>query len=379
MKFVEDTELAGARITKDGYLVADVKCARTGIQHYAGYELGKPEIDVVSIYRPEDAVFSKDSLTTFVGKPVTDNHPSIPVNADNWKDYAVGSIGEGVLREGEFVRVPITLMDKSIVDKVRAGKREISMGYEMDLHWQEGVTQDGEKYHAIMDNLKMNHLAIVDRGRAGHECRVGDDKTIKWGTAPTLTIDKGDRPMADNLKTVAVDGLSVTTTEQGAQAIDKLMKDKQQLETSLSAKDKEHETALADKDKELATKDAKIAELEGKLLDDAALDAKVKDRADLIATASKIAKDADFTGLSDADIRKTAVTAVRGEDSVKDKSDAYIQAAFDLAVESVSDKSNANDDDPVRKALKSRDTSNPSDDNGQDAYEKRLADAWKTK
>lgn len=37
MKFIEDGKIAGARLTKDGYLVANVRCARIGIQDYDGY------------------------------------------------------------------------------------------------------------------------------------------------------------------------------------------------------------------------------------------------------------------------------------------------------------------------------------------------------
>jgi hypothetical protein len=373
MRFVEDVSLSGVRMTHDGYMVADVKCARSGIQQYAGWELGKPAMDVVNVFRPEAAVFSKDSLQTFPGKPVTDNHPDEAVTSHNWKDYAVGSIGEDVLRDGEHIRVPIVLMDQGIIDKVKNGQREISMGYDMELRWETGQAPDGTEYHAVMDNLRMNHLAVVKTARAGHECRIGD--ASNWGAAPLHIADKKGSQMADKLRQVMVDGIPVETTDAGAAVIEKLTNDKKAAEQSLSDANQKHETAIAAKDKELAEKDAKIADLEKKVLDDAALDAKVQDRAKLVADASKLAKDADFNGLSDADIRKTAVAAVRGEDAVKDKSQAYIDAAFDIALEAAG----SSDDDPVRQALISRDTKTQANDNGQSAYEKRIADAWKTK
>lgn len=161
MKFIEDGQIAGTRLTNDGYLVANVRCARIGIQDYAGFEVGS-DLERVRVYRPESEVFSKDSLATFVGKPATDDHPPEPVNAKNWKKFTVGSVGNEVLRDGDFIRVPLTLMDADVIQKVQEGKREISMGYEMTLDFdQPGTTPDGEAYDAIMTNLKMNHLAIV--------------------------------------------------------------------------------------------------------------------------------------------------------------------------------------------------------------------------
>lgn len=364
-KFIEDTQLSNTRITKDGYLVASVLCARTGIQDYLGAEVGRPEIPVVHVYRPESAVFSKDSLTTFVGKPTTNDHPPEPVTADNWKQYAVGAIGEEVLREGEYIRVPITLMDAAVIKAVQDGKREISMGYEMDLTWESGQTPDGHAYDAVMSNLKMNHLAIVDRGRAGSRARIGDSDTPKpWGAAPLVTDGK---PSMTTRK-IVIDGITIETTDQGAEAISKLQAEKQALADAKAADKTAHDAAIAAKDKELATKDAEIDALKKAALTDAQLDAKVQARAALISKAQKLAKDTDFTGKSDIDIMAAAVTAVRGADAVKGKSPAYIEAAFDLAVDAQPDQ--------FRQDMQGRDKQ-AANDNGQSAYEKRLNDAWK--
>jgi len=122
-KFVEDAQLSNTRLTRDGYLVASVLCARTGIQDYLGVEVGRPELPVVHVYRPESAVFAKDSLSTFVGKPTTNDHPPAQVTADNWKEYAVGSIGEEVLREGEYIRTEDEQLE-AIEEKMRQTKEK---------------------------------------------------------------------------------------------------------------------------------------------------------------------------------------------------------------------------------------------------------------
>lgn len=376
-KFVEDAILDGTRKTKDGYLIAAVKCARTGIQYYTGDELGRPELDVVPVYRPEAEVFDKDSLASYVGKPCTDNHPSVAVDSENWKELSIGSIHEGVLREGEYVRIPITLMDAETVEKVEAGKREISMGYTMSLDWTPGTTPGGESFEAVQRNIRINHLAIVDKGRAGSECRVGDGDT--WATAPSPNNNNlpTKDTMSDTLQEVTVDGLPIKTTGQGAAAIAKLQKDNDSLQAKVDAADTDHAKAIAEKDKELAAKDAEIDKLKKAQVDDAELDRRAEARASLISDASRLAKDADFKGMTDADIRKEAVKAVYGEDAVKDKSEAYIEARFDVALDSAKDSSQGGDNN-FRQAVQTRDHSANDSDNGQDAYEKRLSDGWKT-
>ena len=364
-KFIEDAQLSNTRLTRDGYLVASVLCARTGIQDYLGVEVGRPELPVVHVYRPESAVFAKDSLSTFVGKPTTNDHPPAQVTADNWKEYAVGAIGEEILREGEYIRVPITLMDAAVIKAVQDGKREISMGYEMDLTWESGQTPDGHAYDAVMSNLKMNHLAIVDRGRAGSRARIGDSDNPKpWGVAPLVTDGK---PSMTTRK-IVLDGITIETTDQGAEALQKLQTQNQTLTDAAKTAQTAHDAAIAAKDKELAAKDAEIDALKKAALTDAQLDAKVQARAALIGKAQKLAKDADFAGKSDLEIMTVAVTAVRGADAVKDKSAAYIEAAFDLAVDAQPDQ--------FRHDMQGRDKQ-AANDNGQSGYEKRLNDAWK--
>lgn len=370
MKFTDAASLAGTRRRNDGYLVADARVARTGIQLYAGYEVGKPEMPVVRVYRPESEVFSRDTLVSFAHRPVTNDHPEEPVTADNWREHAVGQTADEIARDGQFIRVPLMVADAATIKAIEDGKRELSAGYTCDLAWESGVSPSGEAYDAIQKNIRANHVAIVQRGRAGAEVRIGD--ASKWGAAPISTTDRSKHTMSDALRIVVVDGLSVSTTDQGAQAIDKLQKDKAALENRLADTEKKHAEALKAKDAEIAKKDAEIDGLKGKVLDAAALDKLVQARADLISTAKTIAADVKTDGLTDAEIRKAVVVAKLGDAAVKDKSDAYIDARFDILAEDA-----AKNADPVRTALQSQDRAPLTTDNGQAAYEKRLSDAWK--
>jgi hypothetical protein len=331
---VNATDISGTRLTNDGFLVAEAKVARTGIQLYSAGELGLDgdPSRIVRVYRPSDEVFAADAMASYAHRPVTVDHPSVMVDAANWKEHAKGQTGDEVLRDGEFVRVPLMLMDKAAIDDWSDGKRELSMGYTMTLDVTDGETPDGEKYDAIQRNLRMNHLALVARARGGSQLRLGDNN---------LEVSNMSEV---KLQTVTVDGLSVQTTDAGAQAISKLQTELADAQGKIVTNDKTHEGELATKDAELATKDAEIDSLKGKVLSDADIDKRVNDRADLIATAKQIA-DKDYAGLSDAEIKSTAVVAKLGQATVDGKSVDYISARFDILAEDATQ-------DPVRKVVR---------------------------
>ena len=139
--------------------------------------------------------------------------------------------------------------------------------------------------------------------------------------------------MSEVLRTVVVDGFSVQTTDQGAQAISKLQGVIDAAAVKLTDAATAHAAALSDKDKALAIKDAEIDSLKAKILSDADLDKRVAARADLISKATTLDASFKCEGLSDADIRKGVVKKVLGDAAVADKSDAYLDARFDILVE----------------------------------------------
>jgi hypothetical protein len=216
---------AKARRLRTGELAASVRCARTGLQDYAGYEVGKPELERVTVYRPENEVMKRDSLITFAGVPVTVEHPREPVTTDNWKRYAVGESGEEVVRDGEFIRVPILVRDEGAINAIQDGKRQISMGYSCELKFEDGVTPDGQPYQAVQRNIKINHLAIVDQARGGSALTITDERTysgenpdgINDDTARRETSNSGGSQVAT--KTITFDGLPLEVTDAAEAAI----------------------------------------------------------------------------------------------------------------------------------------------------------------
>jgi hypothetical protein len=336
MQFVDKVSIDESTVkrTVDGYLVASSRVSRANnVQLYTGDEMKQPGMEFVRVFRPESEVFSTDSMASIAHKPMTNDHPTASVTADTWKLDSIGQMGDEVTRDGEYIRVPLIMMDGTAIKDYEGGKRELSLGYTADVEMVSGLTDSGEAYDAIQRNIRVNHVALVDQGRANQEFRIGDSAN-HWGARPT-TRSTHDRThsMTDKLRTVVVDGLSVTITDEGALAIDKLQTAVADAQKKTADADAKAVTDKAEMDKAAAKLQAEIDDLKGKVMDEAALDKRVQDRAELIGKAKLIAKDLDTTGVSDAGIRKATVAAKLGDAAIKDKSEAYIDARFDILTE----------------------------------------------
>lgn len=325
MHLTDTITLDGLRRTADGYLVADARVARTGIQIYSGREVdpenayGMRDRETVRVYRPEAEVFARDAMATYAYRPVTIEHPREAVTADNWRSLAVGQTGGDVARDGEFVRVPLVLMDAAAIRAVEAGKRQLSMGYTTDLKFEDGQTPAGEQYDAVQTNFRMNHLAVVSAARGGPDLRLGDDE--KDGHMTTAT-----------LKTMTVDGIAVEMTDTAVQVVNKALANN---EKAIADSAKELTDAKAEVEKlkkDIEAKDAEIATLkkqaeDGKITPDK-LDALVSDRATVIGKAKAMLGDKLVSdGKTDAEIRRQVVDAKLGE-VAKDWSDEAVTASF---------------------------------------------------
>jgi hypothetical protein len=164
--FYDKIPLSRARRTTDGYLAVQAHVARTGVQLYRGHEVGRPSVDTVRVYRPPEEVFAKDALKSFAHRPMTNDHPPENVDSSNWKKYSIGHTGDEVVRDGEYIRVPMVLMDEQAISDVEGGKRELSAGYMCDLDFVSGTTEDGEPYDAVQRGIRGNHIAVVKAAAA---------------------------------------------------------------------------------------------------------------------------------------------------------------------------------------------------------------------
>jgi hypothetical protein len=177
MMFDNDTEFLvdkGVVPSRDGYLKAHARVARVGVQKYKGYEVGLPDQESVTLYRPPEEVFARDSMRSHANKPVTLTHPQRMVDKTTWGRVAKGFSGNEVVRDGEFVRVPLMLTDAKAIDAYENGVRELSVGYTTDIDWTPGTTPKGERFDGVQREIRTNHHALVPVARGGADLNLDD-------------------------------------------------------------------------------------------------------------------------------------------------------------------------------------------------------------
>ena len=155
--------------------------SRVGGQEYIGTEIGLDSLNIVSVQRDAEEVFSDAALASFEGKPVTDDHPPELLNPENVTFYRKGHaqyVRKGTGEWDGYVIADLHIQDKDLIDKIQNGKREISCGYECEY------AQDASgEYH--QKNIRGNHIAVVEKGRAGARAAIMDsNKNLKVGKPP---------------------------------------------------------------------------------------------------------------------------------------------------------------------------------------------------
>lgn len=325
--FRDRAEIKGsARITPEGYFVADALVARANnIQAYRARELGltdRAADDLVRVFRPEAEVFAADSVETAGHLPVTLDHPPVMVDASNWREYARGDTDGQVLRDGEFMRIPLRITDAAAVTSVRTDRKEFSLGYTADLKLEAGVF-DGEAYDASITNIRYNHLAACRAARGGPELRIIDERPEQRqpeGTPmPHIVMVDGlpvDVSNPETAATVVKAAITARDTANGA------------LETATAALTTANNT-IAARDGEIVTlKDAaEKAKLTPQQLRDAA-----GDYARVSATAKALG--ATVTDAMDAQAIRDAAVAHKLPGKVY-ATDAERNAVFDVLAASV--------------------------------------------
>lgn len=306
-----------ATLTDEGYLVDTPIVGRIGVQLYKNAD-GTIRREL----RPPEEVFKADSLKSFAGKPVTDEHSGEPVTARNAKRLSVGTMqGEG-RQDGDNVVAPIIVHDGEMIDKIlKGGKRELSLGYKVDLEETPGVW-NGQEYDAIQRNIRVNHLAIVPRGRAGN-ARLNLDRHDA-----ILFNPEEENAMPENLSRIRLDsGLEYQAAPEVVVEVEKLRSDKAELTTHVDELQKQLDTVAAERDT-LKSQVQSADKVRSDALEAARAEVKARAELDKVAETFKV----DGAGKTDREVKELVIKSVRTDADLTGKSDDYVNAAFDLTV-----------------------------------------------
>jgi hypothetical protein len=284
-------------------------------------------------YRPEAEVFNPASLQSLAGIPVTDSHRGL-VSADN-----PGGIIGAVTSPGERVDDNV-LASLVIHDAKRLGKRrELSLGYVCDVAETPGE-HGGERYDCVQTNIRYNHLAVVDKGRAGvARLRLDADD------GASESFEQEDEMADPKLISVRLDEIDYQAAPEVANALRKRDSDYTTLKTKFDQLEAERDT--------LKTAATKHADDLKKVREDSR--GQLKQRLELETTAEANGIKCDEND-SDRSIKEKVIAKLNSELRLDGKSDDYVDSAYDIVLEAAK----------TRKVSKQMQTTSRADGTTQD-------------
>lgn len=197
-----------SRLPNGSLLCANVPIARTGWMVYGPDEVPiEPGPDGhVYVERTAETLFCPECIGSFMASPVVDEHPDDDVTPDNWKELAHGfsttNVRQGTGADSDVLLADLIISNKELIESILSGKREISLGYDADYtQTAPGVGRQ--------TNILGNHIALVEKGRCGPRCAIGDQEyqpqLEKEKAMPTPT--KRVRVVTGGAKRVTLDSL----------------------------------------------------------------------------------------------------------------------------------------------------------------------------
>lgn len=287
---------------KDGTLLCEAIVGKPGVLTYRDAD-GHEWRELV----PASTLEDPDYLGALGQAVVTLGHPDEDVTPDNVQALSVGNTdGTLDLLEGHYIKVRLALRERKALDAVAAGTVELSPGYDVWLDQRAGIDPVHGRYDAIQTKRRLNHIAIVDKGRSGPDVRLRADSALQ--VLPTQE-DK------------------MLTIEDIKKALEPVTQRLDAVEAELKKKPAEPPK----NPQEPAPQDKAAAEAEAKKKLDAAIEKGAAERAELLVAAKAHGVEVKpETG--NVELRRAIATKIK-PDLRKDASDDYCQAIIDQAGE----------------------------------------------
>lgn len=169
MRFLVTEKLSSHKYkTPEGYLICtDAILSRTGKQEYKRSEIFGDACDepdkIVNVDRTDAEVFDDKAMASFENKPICIEHPDEDVNVENHNDLSVGFVRD--IHKGEDNGKPVmmgtlVITDENAIRLIENGEyTELSCGYDCDIV---------DDKHPTQRNIRGNHVALCQHGRAGN-------------------------------------------------------------------------------------------------------------------------------------------------------------------------------------------------------------------
>lgn len=154
-----------------------------------GYrELGLDPDKIYYGYRPAEELSKPETVASINGIPVQLRHHAEFADAPA-RETRVGATGTDAEWRAPYLMNSLTIFDADAQKAINSGAlRELSMAYHYRPEMKTGEF-NGQHYDFIMRDIRGNHLALVEEGRAGADVLVYDSK-------PGANMDKLEEIMA---------------------------------------------------------------------------------------------------------------------------------------------------------------------------------------
>ena len=322
MYHVDRSRLPSVTKTEEGYLRGDAVVTRVGVFTYQN-----ADGTIRKELRHPDDVLAEDSLDTLSMIPITVGHPSELVTAENADKLSVGLTGQKVKPSGRNIVAHLTITGKDGINAVQGGAQELSLGYRLDLVEERG-NYDGEEYTHRQKNIRYNHLAIVDKARAGRAARLNLDGI----EAAVLLSTDNSMEKEITMQKVNVDGISYDAAPEVANHLAKTIARADKAEADLKAEKARADKAEAERDESKSRADKAEKALTGTIAADQ-LHERVQARVALETKVARVANLDDASKLTDRDLMVKALKAKHEGIALDGKSDDYVAARFDAMIE----------------------------------------------
>ncbi len=238
-QFRNKSRVSTRKITDEGFLDVSASIYRSGLFEFSPREFNPEELpenlrekEKIILNVPDEAITDEEFLNSVTARPITDGHPSEFVNAKTARYIQRGtSKGPATVENAGDVKLAnsdLRIIDEELIASVVSGEREeVSIGNTGLIDWKPG-TRSGRSFDGVLDTIRVNHIAIVNRGRGGKNVRL---------------LNKSKETQKMEFVTKIINGIEIQVTKENEKLVDSLVTKIENGETELGTVKAELENA----------------------------------------------------------------------------------------------------------------------------------------
>ena len=217
------------RIDDNGFMhVAVSPFTREQVAPYYGYEIpGWEELKlnpqkIYYGYRPAEELSKPETVVSINGIPVQQGHHAEFAD-DPAHETRVGAAGTDAKWEEPYLTNSLVIYDKKAQDGITSGAiRELSLAYHYRPDFSTPGEWKGQHYDFVMRDIRGNHVALVEEGRAGKDVLVYDSKLgiNTMDNAKLLELLRAAVAVLEAKEPVKDEAAEVVETEEKVEAVD---------------------------------------------------------------------------------------------------------------------------------------------------------------